>query len=98
MANTGFDWGSWAFVQVSAADWDADAINHGNDQTSDAISLDVKAACEMPYVQNGTRYRTFSIDPSKVGGCKILVTFDGGAGSSVTTSLKIRTADIPAAS
>lgn len=45
MANTGYDWSAWAFVQESGSDWDADALADNATDTSDAISLDGKAAC-----------------------------------------------------
>lgn len=49
MANTGYKWGSWAFVQKASAggDWDDVAINDNAGQLSDALSLDQKAACEI---------------------------------------------------
>jgi hypothetical protein len=46
MAETGYNWSdAWAFVQLSAGDWDGDASADDAIQTSDAISLDGKAAC-----------------------------------------------------
>jgi len=45
MAETGYNWGAWAFVQESASDWDADALADNGTDTSDALSLDGKAAC-----------------------------------------------------
>ena len=47
MANTGYKWGSWAFVQVSAADWEDDAINDNAGQLSDALSLDQKESFQL---------------------------------------------------
>ena len=49
MANTGYNWGSWAFVQKTGAagDWDDVAIDDDAGQLSDALSLDQKAACEV---------------------------------------------------
>lgn len=44
MANTGHDWGAWAFVQLSSSDWDADACADDATQTSDAITVDTKSA------------------------------------------------------
>ena len=49
MANTGFDWGAWAFAQDDGStDWDADALADNATETSAvAIDLDGKAACEV---------------------------------------------------
>jgi len=44
MANTGHDWGAWAFVQLSGGDWDADACADDATQTSDAITVDIKSS------------------------------------------------------
>jgi len=44
MANTGHDWGAWAFVQESGSDWDADALADDATDTSDAITVDTKSA------------------------------------------------------
>lgn len=45
MAATGHDWGAWAYVQLSAADWDGDALADDGTATSDAITLDKKSSC-----------------------------------------------------
>jgi len=49
MANTGYKWGSWAFVQKTGAagDWDDVAINDDAGQLSDALSLDQKAGFQL---------------------------------------------------
>lgn len=44
MANTGHDWGAFAFVQESASDWDADALADDATDISDAITVDTKSA------------------------------------------------------
>lgn len=44
MANTGHDHGAFAFVQLSAGDWDADALADDGIATSDAITVDKKSA------------------------------------------------------
>jgi len=44
MAATGHDWGSWAFVQISAGDWNAVALADDAPATSDAITVDKKSA------------------------------------------------------
>lgn len=44
MAATGHDWGAWAFVQLSAGDWDGDSSADDAIQTSDAITVDTKSA------------------------------------------------------
>jgi len=44
MANTGHDWGAWAFVQESASDWNADALADDATDISDAITVDTKSA------------------------------------------------------
>lgn len=47
MADTGYNWGAWAFVQdADPSDWDAEALADDATETSGtAISLDGKAAC-----------------------------------------------------
>jgi len=47
MADTGFSWSAWAFVQKGAVDWDDDALADSATETSDAIELTGKAACEI---------------------------------------------------
>lgn len=131
MASQSFNWGSWNAIDTSLA------INHGADDTSDAISLDNVAACEvsisvvysnhaiaqgvmvylcrdldgtnyegendnpwgfeMPYAQNATRRRTFTVDPSRLGGFKLLLTYDGVASSTATVTTKYRTATVDSA-
>jgi len=44
MAETGHNWGSYAFVQESGSDWDADALADDATDTSDAITVDTKSA------------------------------------------------------
>ena len=44
MANTGYTWGAWAFVQESASNWDADALADDATDTSDAITVTTEAA------------------------------------------------------
>jgi len=43
MANTGHDWGSFAFVQESSSDWDGDALADDATDTSDTITVDKKS-------------------------------------------------------
>ena len=52
MANTGYDWGAWAFAKDGAGgDWDGDAIADSANLTSNTdIDLDVIAACEVGVV------------------------------------------------
>lgn len=45
MADTGYNWGAWAFVQKGASNWSADALADNGTETGDATSLDGKAAC-----------------------------------------------------
>jgi len=45
MANTGYEWSAWAFMQKGAADWDADALADNATETGDALSLSGKAGC-----------------------------------------------------
>ena len=49
MAETGYNWGAWAFAKDGAGgDWDADALADNATLTSNtAISLDTIAACEV---------------------------------------------------
>ena len=54
---------------------------------------------EMPWTQNSTNRRTFSIDPGMVGSFKILLDWGNTtASSSVTVATSYRTADVPVAS
>ena len=45
MADTGYNWSAWAYVQLAADNWDGDSSADDAIQTSDAIALDGKAAC-----------------------------------------------------
>ena len=45
MADTGYNWGAWGFVQKGAGNWSADALADNGTETGDAIALDGKAAC-----------------------------------------------------
>ena len=47
MADTGFNWGAWAFVQdADPSDWSAEALaDNATEISGTAISLDGKAAC-----------------------------------------------------
>ena len=49
MANTGYNWGSWAFAKDSAGnDWNNKALADNATETSNtSVSLDMKAACEV---------------------------------------------------
>lgn len=118
-----YDWdASWTAVDTDLA------VSSGADDTSDALSLDAKAAAEvsvkavyaagsptqglkvyllrdtdgttyegeadlpwgfeMPYSGGGTYRRSFSVDPSRLGGFKILVTNDSGVQVTVTTKVR----------
>ena len=60
---------------------------------------DVPFGFEMPFLQNGTRRRTFSVDPGMIGSFKILLVWGNTTASSVaTTATSYRTATVPAAS
>jgi len=47
MADTGYNWGAWAFVQdADPSDWSAEALaDNATEVSGTAISLDGKAAC-----------------------------------------------------
>jgi hypothetical protein len=45
--SSGFQWGSWAFMQKSAADFDDESIADAGSALSDSYDLDGKAACEV---------------------------------------------------
>jgi len=48
MAETGINWGAWAFVDYNTGtDVDGIAVAHQAALISDEISLDIKAACEI---------------------------------------------------
>jgi len=48
MADTGYNWdAAWAAMQKGAGDWTADALADNGTETSDATSLDGKAAMEV---------------------------------------------------
>lgn len=44
MAETGHNWGAFAFVQESSSDWDGDLLADDGTDTSDAITVDTKSA------------------------------------------------------
>jgi hypothetical protein len=45
MADTGYNWGSWSFMQIGSGNWDDDDVADGVTDTGDATSLDGKAGC-----------------------------------------------------
>jgi hypothetical protein len=47
VADTYINWGNWAFVQLSAADWDAVAMANAGNATSDAIDMGDCVAAEI---------------------------------------------------
>jgi len=47
MADTGYNWSAWGFVQIGAGNWDDDDVADNATDTGDATSLDDKAACEV---------------------------------------------------
>ncbi len=49
MAQHGFQWGAFAFMQKSAGNWSADAIADNATETGDETSLDGKAACQVGF-------------------------------------------------
>ena len=56
MAETGHNWGAYAFVQESASDWDDDALADDATDISDAISMDTKSAIMvgMRFIEDNT--------------------------------------------
>ena len=52
MADTGYNWGAWAFAKDDGGtDWDADALaDNGTETSNTSISLDGIAACEVAAV------------------------------------------------
>jgi len=56
MANTGHDYGSWAFVQLSAGNWSAVALADDATATSDTITVTKKSAIliGMTFYENDT--------------------------------------------
>jgi hypothetical protein len=47
MADTGYNWGSWAAMQKGAGDWTSDDITDTSTETGDATSLDGIASMEI---------------------------------------------------
>jgi hypothetical protein len=54
-------------------------------------------AGEMAHAQNGTRRTRFAVNPAQVGKFKILTTYDGGASSTATVTVRYRTATLQTA-
>ena len=56
MAETGHNWGAYAFVQESASDWNDDALADDATDTSDAITMDTKSAIMvgMRFIEDNT--------------------------------------------
>jgi hypothetical protein len=56
MAETGHNWGSYAFVQESSSDWDGDLLADNATDTSDVITVDTKSAIMvgMIFVEDNT--------------------------------------------
>jgi len=138
MANTGYTWGSWAFVQKGAGNWSADDLADAATETGDATSIDGKAAALVsvtavedntgaidgevtvyilgdidgtnyeettignPYkvtftpVQNDTVRVIIPVDPRVYKNFKVAIENQGG--QTLAMSVRLITADIPAAS
>lgn len=47
MADSGFNWGSWAAMQKSESAWTSDDLTDTSTETGDEVDLDGKAACEV---------------------------------------------------
>lgn len=47
MADTGYNWGAWGFMQKSGGDWEDDSIASGAYETGDEVSCDGLAAIEI---------------------------------------------------
>ena len=48
MADSGFNWdAAWSFVQLSAGNWDDDAVADNAIQVGDAVDMDVLAAMDL---------------------------------------------------
>ncbi len=103
------DCGDAAAVEVSIdADYSNDAKATGGlyvyvlrdiDGTSYEVEADKPWGFEMPFTQNGTNRRTFSVSPGKVSKFKLLLVWKNStAGSSVTVATAYKKATIPAAS
>ncbi len=56
MAETGHNWGIYAFVQESTSDWDDDALADDATDLSDAITMDTKSALMvgMRFIEDNT--------------------------------------------
>ncbi len=63
------------------------------------IEADEPWGFEMPFVQNGTRRKPFTVDPGQVSKFKLLLDWDNSTGSSVATvATMIKYATVPPAS
>lgn len=138
MANTGYTWDSYAFVQKSAGDWSSDAISDTATEIGDSTSIDGKAAADVsitatednsgaidgvvtvyilgdidgsnfeevgignPFsiaftpIQDDTVRILIPIDPRMYKNFKVAIENQGG--QELVFSVRIATADIPAAS
>jgi len=135
--SSSYNWGAWAYAEVSSTDVDDTAVNDEATLTTDELDLAGAAACEvsveavedntgacdgdvLAYVlgeadngwqtlddspplacppldmaQNSTRRRTFSVNPQRMGGFKVLI--DNDCGQQVTVSIQYRTATFDSA-
>jgi hypothetical protein len=69
------------------------------DGTNYEVVGDLPWGFEMPFTQNASHYRVFSIDPGATGSFKLLLVWGNTtASSNVTVTTAYRTADVSAAS
>jgi len=50
MANTGFTWSAYAFVQEASSDWDTETLADNATDTGDSTSIDGKAAAVVSII------------------------------------------------
>jgi len=79
MADSGYNWGAWGYVQKSSSNWNDDALADNGTETSDEIDLDNKAACEIgvTLVEDNTGAIDGVVTVYVLGACGD----DGGAGT-----------------
>ncbi len=138
MANTGYTWSSYSFVQKSAGDWTGDVIADAGTEEGDSTSIDGKAAAVVSItavedntgaidgditvrilgdidgtnfeeaaignayavaftpIQNNTVRVLVPVDPRVYKNFKVSI--ENQSGQEIAISVRIATADIPAAS
>jgi len=78
MAASGYDWGAFTDAEISSVDWDGTTVADSASLTSDAISLDTKAGCEvgLEIVEDNTGAISGDVTVYVLGACSSVPNYE----------------------